>query len=57
LIRTDQVRAEIFAFLAEFRRRACENRDADAALLSEGRHAIAESRALLLRVAIDHPGL
>ena len=56
-VHTAQARASLWAFLAEFRQRVRETRDADAALLSEGRRAINEGNALLRQVAIDHPNV
>ena len=57
LVITARARVRIWAFLADFRRRARESMDVDTVLLDESRRAIDDSRALLRRMEIRHPGL
>jgi hypothetical protein len=57
LVLTERARIQAWAFLADFRRRARESKDVDTVLLDESRRAIDDSRALLRRMEINHPGL
>jgi hypothetical protein len=57
LVHTERACVQAWTSLADFRRRARESKDVDTVLPDESRRAIDDSRALLRRMEINHPGL